>query len=112
VSASSPACSSGLTNAGARQIARLLLHPTESISVSPVQEQLLRTQWPAQILEHENAAHVTVEDVLYALTQQARYEYLHDEVLQMLADKKADWVRHGFMTCMLFVVCLDVHGKP
>ena len=58
-----------------------------------MQEQLLRTQWPAQILDHENACHVTVEDVLYALTQHKRYEYLHEEVFQMLADKKADWVR-------------------
>lgn len=58
-----------------------------------VQEQLLRTQWPLQILEHSNAAHVTVEDVMYAVSQHARYEYLHEEVLQMLADKKADWVR-------------------
>jgi hypothetical protein len=62
---------------------------------SCVQEALLRTQWPLAILDHDNAAHIMLEDVLWRCTQCPRYEYLHKEMHQMLADTKSDMVCHS-----------------
>jgi hypothetical protein len=72
---------------------------------------LLRAQWPLQILEHENAAHVTLGDVLRATAAHPRYAYLVADAREMLADKKAGWARAP--ACLVrcsgcFLICVAV----
>jgi hypothetical protein len=89
-----------------------------------VQESLLQAQWPASILEHENACAITAGQLLHACMDCPRYAHLQHEISQAMAETKARLVciAHDksailgtylrkiglglLLACLLWVLCL------